>query len=133
MNSKESPVGVAYIKYACPICGKEADSAIAMNRILKNSAAEEVKKLHNQFVGYSENTCKNCASHKDECIYIIEIDKDKSTPHNPYRTGYIWGVRKDFNLFVEHPEYVLKTKNDVQFCYMDKEFTKLIGLSHENN
>ena len=44
MNSKENLVGVAYIKYACPICGKETDSAIAMNKVLKMSAAEEVKK-----------------------------------------------------------------------------------------
>lgn len=89
MNSKESPVGVVYIKYACPICGKEADSAIAMNRVLKNSAAEEVKKLHNQFVGYSENACKDCVSYKDEVVYVVEINTSLSQPNNPYRTGYI--------------------------------------------
>lgn len=122
---------VAMINYACPICGRIADNTIAINSSLTEKSAKEVKELHNKVVGWSENACKECAAHKDECIYIIEIDAEKSEPNNPYRTGMYWGIRKDFALFIDHPEYVLKTKDGVQYCFMDKECAKQIGLPHE--
>lgn len=124
---------VGMVNYICPICGKVVDNAIIMNERLTKKAAEEVRKANGKTVGYSENACEECASYKDECIYVIEIDAKKSEPNNPYRTGMYWGIRKDFALFVDHPEYVLKTKNGVQFCFMDKEFAYQIGLYHENN
>lgn len=129
----EDTFGVAMVNYACPICGRVANSAIIMNQRFTKKDAEKVKELNNKTVGWSESACKECASHKDECIYIVEIDAEKSEPNNPYRTGMYWGVRKDFALFVDHPEYVLKTKDGVQFCFMDKEFAYQIGLPHENN
>lgn len=122
---------VAIVNYACPICGRVADSAIVMNQRLTKKDAEKVKELNNKTIDWSETACEECASHKDECIYIIEIDVEKSEPNNPYRTGIYWGVCKDFDLFVDHPEYILKTKDGVQFCFMDKEFTNQIGLPHE--
>lgn len=124
---------VGMVNYICPICGKIVDNAIIMNERLTKKAAEEVRKANGKTVGYSENACEECASYKDECVYVIEIDAKKSEPNNPYRTGMYWGIRKDFALFVDHPEYVLKTKNGVQFCFMDKEFAYQIGLYHENN
>lgn len=126
-------IGIAIINYACPICGRIADSAIAMNKRLSEKYAKEVKELHNKVVGWSEVACKECASHKDECVYVIEVDAEKSEPNNPYRTGMYWGLRKDFALFVEHSEYVLKTKDGVQYCFMDKKCANKIGLPHENN
>lgn len=129
----EDTFGVAMVNYACPICGRIANSAIAMNSRLTKKCAKEVKELHNKVVGWSEVACEECASHKDECIYVIEIDKEKSEPNNLYRTGNYWGLHKDFALFIDHPEYVLKTKDGVQYCFMDKEFANQIGLPHENN
>ena len=124
---------VGLVNYACPICGRVADSAIIMNSYLTKKDAEKVKELNNKTIDWSESACKECASHKDECIYIVEIDAKKSEPNNPYRTGVYWRLRKDFALFVEYSEYVLKTKDGVQFCFMDKEFAYQIGLPHENN
>ena len=124
---------VGMVNYICPICGKVVDNAIIMNKRLIKKAAEEVRKADGKTVGYSENACKECASHKDECVYIVEIDAEKSEPNNPYRTGMYWGVRKDFALFVDHPEGILKTKDGVQFYFMNKEFANQIGLPHENN
>lgn len=129
----EDNFAVGLVNYACPICGKVADSAIIMNNHLTKKDAKKIKELHDKTIDWSESACKECASHKDECIYVVEIDIKKSKPNNLYRTGKYWGLRKDFDLFVEHPEYVLKTKNDVQFCFMDKEFAYQIGLPHENN
>lgn len=122
---------VGMVNYICPICTKVIDHAIIMNQRLTKKAADEIRQANGQTVGYADHACEECAEHKDECIYVIEIDAEKSKPNNPYRTGMYWGVRKDFALFVDHPEYVLKTKDDVQYCFMDKECAKQIGLPHE--
>lgn len=124
---------VALVNYACPICGDIADSNIVMNSKLTKKYAEEVRKVHNKTIGWSKNACDKCAAHKDDCVYVIEIDTDKSNPDNPYRTGMYWGIRKDFPLFVEHPEYILKIENGVQYCFIDKELAVQIGFPHENN
>lgn len=131
MSKDNFAIGI--VNYICPICTKVIDNAIIMNPRLTKTAAEEVRKAYGQTVAYADHACEECAAHKDECIYVIEIDAKKSEPNNPYRTGTYWGLRKDFALFVEHPEYVLKTKDGVQFCFMDKEVTNQIGLPHENN
>lgn len=122
---------VALVNYACPICCKPAGNSIIMNSRLTEKDAKKIKELNNKTVDWCENACDECTAHKDDCIYVIEIDSDKSESNNPYRTGMYWGIRKDFPLFVERPEYILKTKNGVQFCFMDKELTKQIGLSYE--
>lgn len=129
MSKDDFKVGL--VKYACPICGREADSAIIMNSRLTKKDAKAIEEAHNKFIGYSDKACEDCLSHKDECIFVIEIDAEKSEPNNPYRTGHYWGLVKDFPLFVEHPEFLLKTENDVQFCFMDKEYAKQIGLPYE--
>lgn len=128
-----SGIGVALVHEVCPICGKPMNESILMNSKIGSKYAKEVEEAHGKAIGYSENACKDCAFHKDDCIYVIEIDAEKSEPNNPYRTGMYWGLRKDFALFVEHPECILKTKDGVQFCFMDKEFAYQIGLPHENN
>lgn len=122
---------VGMVNYICPICGKVISYGIIINRRLTKKDAEKVHKANGQTVGYADHVCEECAAHKDDCIYVIEIDAEKSEPNNPYRTGMYWRLRKDFALFVEHPEGVLKTKDGVQFCFMDKEFTNKIGLPHE--
>lgn len=124
----EDNFAVGMVNYACPICGKVVDNAIIMNERLTKKAADEIREAHGKTIGWSENACKECSAHKDECVYVIEIDAEKSEKNNPYRTGYYWGIRKDFALFVEHPEYILTTENGVSFCFMDKEVTRNIGI-----
>ena len=124
----ENNFAVSIVNYACPICGKQADSAIIMNTHLTKESAKQVDELNHKTIDWSESACKECAAHKDDCIYIIEIDPEKSEPSNPYRTGNYWGLRKDFGLFIDYPEYILKTKDGVQFCFMDKELAIKLGL-----
>lgn len=38
------------------------------------------------------------------------------------------GVVLVFALFVDHPEYIITTKNDVSFYFMDKEVTHKLGF-----
>ena len=57
-------VGVALLKYVCPICGQvnEDASAIAINSRLTEKAAKKVEDMHNKIVGFSEKPCKECQS-----------------------------------------------------------------------
>lgn len=128
--TQENIVGVALVHYACPICGKEMDddNAILMNKKLTKKNAKEVNELNGKCVGFSNNACDKCASHKDDVIYVIEIDEEKSDPRNPYRTGKLWGIVKDWPLFINHPEFILETDNEVKYCFMTEELTHKFGF-----
>ena len=56
------------------------------------------------------------------------IDENKSEPNNPYRTGQISGIKKDFKLFTDNPNFILKTNNNVSFCFIEENFGKQIGI-----
>ena len=123
-----SGIGIALVHEICPICGKPMNESIIINSKIGPKYAKKVQEAHGKAIGYSKNACKDCVSHKDDCVYVIEIDVDKSEPNNPYRTGKYWGIVKDFALFVDHPEYIITTKNYVSFCFMDKEITHKLGF-----
>lgn len=132
--ARENILGVALVHYACPICGKpmENNSAILMNQKLTVKHAKEVNELNGKCIGFCNTACDECTSHKDECIYVIEIDEEKSKSNNPYRTGMYWGVVKDFPLFIDHPEFILETDNEVKYCYMSKDLTHKLGFYGTN-
>lgn len=126
----EDNFAVGLVNYACPICGKTANTEIIMNSKLTKKAAQEIREADGKVVGYSSTACKECASHKDEVVYVVEIDASKSQPNNPYRTGYIWGVRPDIPLVTDNKDYILTTKDGVRFMFIDKEVTTGLGF-HE--
>lgn len=127
-------VETAIVKYVCPICGNVVEENIVINKRFTIKDAEQVKNLNGKVVGFSENACENCAKYKDKCTFLIEVDDSKSESGNPYRTGRYFGIRKDFKLFADFPQYVLHTKNGVDFCYADKEVVKKLGIvDYENN
>ena len=121
---------VGLVNYACPICGETAQSNVIMNSKLTEKAAQEVREVDGKVVGYSDTACEKCASHKNEVVYVVEIDDSKSQPNNLYRTGYIWGVKPDIPLITDNKDYVLTTKDGVRFMFMDKEVTNILGF-HE--
>lgn len=127
--SKDLSAGIVY--ELCPICGKNANSSIIMNKVLRPKYAKQIEKLNGKAIGFSKDACEECTKHKDECIYVIGIDPDKSdnsSMQGLYRTGQIVGIRKDFPLFIDHPEMIFKTSNGVQFCFIEKEAGKQIGF-----
>ena len=127
--SKDLSAGIVY--ELCPICGKNANSSIIMNKILSPKYAKQIEELNGKAVGFSKDACEECSKHKDECIYVISIDSSKSDSKSLeglYRTGQIVGIRKDFQLFVDHPEMIITTDNGVQFCFIDEEVGKQIGF-----
>ena len=124
----EDNFAVGLVNYACPICGKTAQTDIIMNSKLTKKAAQEVREADGKVVGYSDTACKECASHKDEVVYIVEINASLSKPNNPYRTGYIWGVKLNIPLVTENENYVLTTKDGVRFMFIDKEAANELGF-----
>ena len=128
MSKDNFAVGI--VNYACPICGKTAQTDVIMNSKLTKKAAQEIREANGKVVGYSDTACEECAKHKDEVVYIVEINASLSQPNNPYRTGYIWGVKPDIPLITDNENYVLTTKDGVRFMFMDKEAANELGF-HE--
>lgn len=127
--SKDLSFGIVH--ELCPICGKSVNSSIIMNKILRPKYAKQIEELNGKAIGFSKDACEECSKHKDECIYVIGIDPNKSDNKNMqgmYRTGQIVGIRKDFPLFIDYPEMILKTNNGVQFCFIEEETGKQIGF-----
>lgn len=117
---------VSLVKYLCPICGKIAEEGIIMNSLLTEKAAKEVEKLHGKAIGYADHACKECSEYKDKVVFFIGIDK--SEKDNPYRTGHITGVKKDSQLVNQCLEFILKLKDGSQYCFIDYNVGKQIGL-----
>ena len=85
-----------------------------MNTVFSKKYAKEIENMHDKTIGYSKTVC--------------EIDENKSEPNNPYRTGQISGIKKDFKLFTDNPNFILKTNNNVSFCFIEENFGKQIGI-----
>lgn len=126
----KSELEVALVKELCPICCKEMNGSIIMNSTLTHSAAKKVKDLHGKVIGFSENACEECAKHKDEVVYLIGIDSSQSDTKSlegMYRTGDILGVKKEASFIVGiAPEFILKTKNEVSYMFIDKDLMDTI-------
>lgn len=71
---------------------------------------------------------KKCCKHKDDGVYVIAIDPTRSVDDEIYRTGQIACVNKNFQLFKDKADYILKTDNGVSFMFMEEEAGKLIGI-----
>lgn len=129
MSKNNLAVGIVH--EICPICGKPTNEAIVMNNKLIPKYAKQIEEINGKAIGISKDACEECTKHKDECIYIISVDSDRSdfkTMEGIYRTGHIVGVRKDCQFFIDHSEFILKTDNGVQFCFMDDDLGKQLGF-----
>lgn len=125
----DHPLGVALIKYACPICGNvnEDATAIALGSKFNNKKnVERVESMHNKIVGFSDKPCKECQSYIDQgALFIIGIDSEKSDDmSNPYRSGHFIGIKRESE-FVKHLPEEYQKKNAI---YMDYREMEKIGL-----
>lgn len=98
----ENKIGFALVHEICPICGKPMNEQILMNSVLSKKYAKEIENVHGKAIGYSKTACEDCSKYKDEAVMCIAIDEAKSEPNNPYRTGQVVGIRKDFQLVVDN-------------------------------
>lgn len=118
---------VSLVDYLCPVCGKTAEQGIVMNSLLTEKAAKEVKNLHGKAVGYSDHVCDECAKYKDNALFIIGIDEEKSEKE-PWRTGNITGIKKDCPLALQIKPKAITLKDGTMYCFMDKKLGIELGL-----
>lgn len=99
-----------------------------MNAIGNKKNAKAIDESNGKAIGYSKDACEECCKHKDEGVYIIAIDPDRSNNNGVYRTGQMACVNKNFQLFKSKADYILKTDNGVSFMFMEEEAGKAIGI-----
>ena len=93
---QKNTLGVALVKRACPLCGKIEDGEIIMNTRLSERAAKKVEELNGKTIGLMDKPCSECADIMSKAFLIIGIIEEKSEdPKNPYRSGNIWGIKKE--------------------------------------
>jgi hypothetical protein len=68
----DNKLTVALIKELCPVCTKEVDGTIVMNKILTESEAKKVEAMHDQNV-WSKKLCDDCQDMKDKGFIIIGV------------------------------------------------------------
>ena len=125
----DHPLGVALLKYVCPICGQvnEDASAVALGTKFNDKAnVKKVEAMHNQIVGFSEKPCKECQEWIDKgAFFIIGIDAEKSNDmSNPYRTGHLVGIKRESEFVKDLPEEY-KKKDAI---FMDYKEMQNLGL-----
>lgn len=133
MSNNESKLGVALTKELCPICCKEMDGPIIMNKRLSKPQKEKVESMHNKVIGFANHCCDECNKYKDVGIFIIEVDRDKSDfskLETIYRTGRFCCIKKDCNLFdnKELKNKIIKLEDNTQFIFMDTECFNMLNI-----
>lgn len=135
----EDTLGVALVKELCPICGKEMDGTIIMNKWLSKPNKKKIESMHNKVIGFANHCCEECAKHKDKVMYFIGVDWDKSIKNedyevtkieNFYRTGNICGVKKDspFVNSVRENKLSITLKDNTEVCFIDDLKAKELEL-----
>lgn len=127
LENGDEVIEVSLVNYLCPVCRNIAEEGIIMNSLLSEEAAKEVKSLHGKTVGYSDHACKECAKYKDEALFIIGIDAEKSEKE-PWRTGDITGINKDCPLALHIKPNTRTLKDGTTYCFMDKALGIELGL-----
>lgn len=118
----------ALVHEVCPICCKDMNEQIIMNAIGGKKKAKAIDDANGKAIGYSHDACEECCKHKDDGVYVIAIDPTRSDDDGIYCTGQIACVNKNFQLFKDKADYILKTDNGVSFMFMEEEAGKLIGI-----
>ena len=130
-------VEAVIVKTLCPVCCTEIEDSIIMNTLLTEEAAKEVKELEGKVVGFADHCCEECAKHKDEVVYFVGIDAEKSssnTLEQLYRTGQIVGIKKEADIIEAFKDYIITLKDNTRICFIDEEAGINLGIfSNEAN
>lgn len=124
---------VALVKELCPVCCKEMDGPIIMNKT--EEGAEKVKELHGKVVGFADHCCEECAKHKDDAVFFVGIDAEKSsanTLEELYRTGKIVGIRKEADIIEAFKDYIITLKDNTKICFIDEACGIELGMFKTN-
>lgn len=118
----------ALVHEICPICCKDMNEQIIMNAVGNKKNAKAIGETNGRAIGYSKDACEECCKYKDDGVYVIAIDPTRSGDDGIYCTGQIACVNKNFRLFKDKADYILKTNNGVSFMFMEEEAGKVIGI-----
>lgn len=98
-------LGVALVKELCPVCTKETDASILLNKRLTEGEAKKVEDLNGKIM-WSKELCPDCKEMKSKGFILIgAVEKKTQDATNPYRSGNIWCVKQEVaeKLFAPHP------------------------------
>lgn len=126
---------VSLVKELCPVCCKEIDGPIIMNKVLTEKAAEEVKNLEGKVTGFADHCCEECAKYKDKVVFFVGIDTSKSSVDslkNRYRTGQIIGIKKEADIIKQFEKYIISLKDDTKIIFIDEKTGNEIGIFNNN-
>jgi hypothetical protein len=97
-------VGVALVHELCPVCTKEMEGSIFINKKLTQKSAEEVEKMDGN-VTWSKTFCPDCTDMKNKGFILIgAVEAKTKDVTNPYRSGNVWCVDQKVaeDLFAPH-------------------------------
>ena len=133
--STKNNLGVALVKELCPICCKEIDGPIIMNRVLTEEYANNVENMHGKVIGFADHCCKECAKYKDEAVFFIGIDESKCSSHHLkdlYRPGQIVAIKKESNIMDYFDDFLITLKDGVKVVFLDEKVGKELEIFKEN-
>lgn len=133
--STKNNLGVALVKELCPICCKEIDGPIIMNRVLTEKYANNVENMHGKVIGFADHCCEECAKYKDEAVFFIGIDESKCSSHHLkdlYRTGQIVAIKKESNIMDYFDDFLITLKDGVKVVFLDEKVGKELEIFKEN-
>lgn len=128
---KTNNLEVSLVKELCPVCCKEMDGPIIMNKILTEKNAKNIKDLHNKVIGFADHCCEECSKYKDKVVFFVSIDASKSSKdslENLYRTGKIIGIKKEADMIESFKDYIITIKDGTQIVFIDEETGKNLGI-----
>lgn len=128
-------LGVALTKELCPVCCKEIDGPLLINKRLTKKPSKKMESLNNKVIGFADHCCEECAKYKDDAVYFVSIDESKSSQSlkELYRTGKISGVKKDSKFIEQFKDFIVTLKDGTKIIFIDEQAGIKLGLWHENN
>ena len=133
--STENNLGVALVKELCPICCKEIDGPIIMNRVLTKEYANNVENMHGKVIGFADHCCEECAKYKDGAVFFIGVDGLKCSSHHLkdlYRTGQIVVIKKESNIMDYFDDFLITLKDGAKVVFLDEKVGKELEIFKEN-
>lgn len=124
-------LGVALVKELCPICCKEMNGPIIINKILTKPQKERVEDMNGKVIGFANHCCEECAEYKDRAVFFVSIDESKSSNgslEDLYRTGKISGIKKDSDIIKQFKDYIVTIKDGAQIIFIDENTGKKLGV-----
>lgn len=127
----DNKLGVALVKELCPVCGKEMDGPIIMNKRLTKPQKQKVEEMNGKVIGFANHCCEECSKYKDKAVFFISIDESKSNSDslkNLYRTGKISGIKKEADIIKQCKDYIVTIEDGTQIVFIDESIGKKLGI-----